>query len=227
MNFMRSLFCPCSTTSRCLRCSLLYITSSEYLRMKALKHLALLLACIILPGVLTSQTSVKLEREVRIDAAEVPASAREFISSCDFSGKVKWYQEFGKSATTYEAKTTHRNTKYSIEFDADGQIEDIEYEVEFETLPAKVRERMHLALCKYYDHYSIVKTQVQWTGPTAILLANVQNPSVRTEPTIRFEIVLKGKSEKVRRLYEVLFEENGDLISRYELVPRNTDHLDY
>ena len=64
----------------------------------------------------------KYEKEYRIKYEEVPKSALNFINSINFSNKIKWYKEESLKSYTYEAKTIHKDIKFSVEFDIDDVI---------------------------------------------------------------------------------------------------------
>ena len=81
----------------------------------------------------------KYEKEYRIKTAKVPQAALEFIHSAGFAKKVKWYREEGLTSNSIEAKTKHHKTKYSIEFNTAGEIEDVEYIIQWEDMPALTR----------------------------------------------------------------------------------------
>ena len=106
----------------------------------------------------------KYEKEYRIKIAKVPQAALEFIHSAEFSKKVKWYREEGLTSNSIEAKTKHHKTKYSVEFNTAGEIEDVEYIIQWQDIPALTRAKIERLLDSIYQKKRLVKIQVQLTG---------------------------------------------------------------
>ena len=176
-------------------------------------------------AVLLSQ--VKYEKEYRIHSRLVPESALAFLEQLPFQRSVKWYKEESLTATTYEAKTKENGQKYSIEFDSTGLIEDIEVKIKWISIRETVRASIDQSLRQDFEKYRLIKIQRQWTGSVEDLVEAVKSESAGTQIIVRYEMVIKGKSETGWQWYEVTFSDAGDLLSRKQIILRNTDNLEY
>jgi hypothetical protein len=190
-------------------------------------RLIILMVGMQLAAVGTLRGQVKFEREVRIKQEEVPIAALDFVATCAFPQKVKWYLEESFSGTSVEAKTKADGVRYSIEFDTLGRLEDVEREVDWATIPFSVRTEMEKFLATEYSKFRIRKVQEQWTGPEAIISALVRGEDPSQYYITRYEVVLKGKTESEVAWYEYLFSEDGAFLERSRIVFRNTDNLDF
>lgn len=76
---------------------------------------------------LQGQAQEKIERETGVKKDEVPMAAVEFMEDA-FEGarKIKWYYEETSGKQSYEAKLKWEGRMNSIEFNANGLVEDIE-----------------------------------------------------------------------------------------------------
>ena len=80
-------------------------------------------------------SQVKYEKEYRIKNDEIPDNIKSYLKTVTFKNKIKWYKEEGLYKYTYEAKTSHNNLNFSIEFDSLGIIEDVEFKIEWKSVP--------------------------------------------------------------------------------------------
>lgn len=194
---------------------------------RCIRYLLLLLSA--LPaGAPAAVAQVKYERETRIRPPAAPAPARAFADSALLGvRKIRWYQEFGLNAFSYEAKAKKDGRCYSIEFDTAGKVQDVEVEIKLSDLDAGLRQKIDATLSGLFAHYKITKTQLQWTGPEPVLQALIRAGAGPENYTERVEIVFKCRENGRPKLYEALFDPSGALLSKLEIIPRNTDNLDY
>lgn len=169
----------------------------------------------------------KYEKEYRIKTAKVPQAALEFIRSAGFSKKVKWYREEGLTSNSIEAKTKHHKTKYSVEFNTAGEIEDVEYIIQWEDIPVLTRINIERLLDSIYQNKRLVKIQVQLTGEKKELLQALIEPQAELNLITQYEIVLNGVRKGIYERYEYLFSQNGEIKRRAKIILKNTDHLEY
>lgn len=170
----------------------------------------------------------KFEKEYRINAVEAPAAAQAFISKCAFDGKVKWYREESQDGKTIEAKTKHRQERYSIEFDSAGALLDVEKTVRFKRLNPQTRKQLCTSLDRRFLKYKISKTQIQWTAPANDALTELIKTGTSAKTYTRhYELVLKAKSDGTWAVYELLLEENGAVVQELKVVQRHTDNLEF
>lgn len=189
------------------------------------------LLCSLLPALLTAApaaiSQVKYEREIRLRPADIPAKARAFADAALGAQKMKWYKEINVDFFSYEAKAKKEGRRYSIEFDTAGRVQDVETEIDFSGLDAVLRQKIDSVLSRLFTRHKVAKTQLQWTGPEPVLQELVRSGATEKTYTQRVEIVFKCRENSQPKLYEALFDTSGALLSKIEIVPRNTDNLDY
>ncbi len=185
---------------------------------------ALLLA-LMLPFLAGAQ--VKFEREYRVAAKEIPAPARFFAEKAFPGQKIKWYKEERLESFSFEAKVRRRGTSFSVEFDSLGTIEDVEMLLSFSEIDEPVRKNIEARLGSTFCKYRIQRVQRQLTGQEQALAELVSEGATGLPFAVRYEIVARGKKDKASGLYELLFDDKGALLDMKEIIPRNTDILDY
>lgn len=169
----------------------------------------------------------KFEKESRIKQKDVPSNALLFMDSLNFRAKIKWYKEEGLSKKSIEAKFKHNKTKYSIEFDTLGNIEDIEIEVNWQDIESDITDSVAMQFKLDCSKYKIIKVQKQFTGSENELFSPLINGIHSEQLKIKYEIIVRCNQEKKVDLFEYLFNEKGNLISKSKIVFKNSSHLEY
>jgi hypothetical protein len=175
----------------------------------------------------TLLAQIKTEREYRIKDNQVPIKALKFIDSCFFTKKVKWYVEESHEGKSIEAKTVHRNYKYSIEFDTAGNILDVEKTVPFESLEEELKKSIQLSFDSVFSNYKIVKTQIQWQGEDTSLIELIATGRTTDQYILMYEIVVKGRKEKIQNFYEALLDKEGKIVKILRIKTRNAANLEF
>jgi len=169
----------------------------------------------------------KYEREYSIKSNAVPEKALKFVNAIFKGAKIQWYGEESLNGTTIEAKLKASGKKYSIEFDKSGEIQDVEILSSFKDIPSKTRNVMKGNLEKEFKKFKVDKTQVQWTASESVLKEALSSESTPASVQVRYEVIVKASKSKISNYYEVLFENNGKIISTHEIVQRNANNLIY
>lgn len=169
----------------------------------------------------------KFEKETRLREDKVPEQALSFLNEIQNTKKVKWFLEEGLEKKSIEAKFKANGTKYSIEFDLSGNIEDVEQNMKWERLAQLLKEKIHGRFASSCASHKVIKLQVQYLGSPAALLAKINANENFGDLHINYEIVVKCKSNKSISLYEYLFNDLGEFISSYKLIFNNSSHLEY
>jgi ribosomal protein S6 len=185
----------------------------------------LLFSIMLGPSVVCAQQ--KVEKEVRIRENEVIATARGFVDSLDVKTKVRWYEESGISHITYEAKTRHQGHHYSIEFSADGRLEDVEVEIKMTEIPRPVRQQMETQLQARFEKYVVRKVQRQYQGSRPALRQFINEGVAGREILQQYEVVIASRQQNSYRQYEVLFSEAGEILQLSEILLQDIQHLEY
>ena len=183
-----------------------------------------LLVSLSLPLTALAQTKVEIERSV--DEAEVPEVAVRWLTETyQPTPKVRWYFERTSGAVSYEAKLRQAGHWHSVEFTEDGALEDIEIKINKRSLPKETYQGIAAYLDTTYTRHRIRKIQRQLSGDARAVQASIREaPS--DEVTIRYELEFYGNGEK-KALWEGLFDDQGKLLNRREVVLRPTDNLAY
>ncbi|WP_027878570.1 hypothetical protein [Mesoflavibacter zeaxanthinifaciens] len=168
----------------------------------------------------------KYEQESKISFTNVPEKARLFVSKIIQSKKVKWYKEQSNNGISFEAKSKFKGEKYSIEFDTNGTIEDIEIEKKWNDLPKTIQQNIINSLQNTFIKHKIRKIQIQFSAEEKDLI-NYFKDDVKNNITVKYEIVVKGKSDSGKHLFELLFNHKGQLEATSKIVFRNTDNIEF
>lgn len=174
-----------------------------------------------------SFSQVKYEREYRIAAKEAPAPARAFTEKAFPGQKIKWYKEERLGSFSFEAKARRHGVGFSVEFDSTGTIEDVEMLLSFSEIGDLARKNIETKLGSLFSRHKVQRVQRQLTGREQALEELVSGGTTILPFEVRYELVARGKKDKATGLYELLFDEKGELLDMKEIIPRNTDILDY
>ena len=172
-------------------------------------------------------TQVKYEKEYRINKNNIPENIKSYLDTITFKNKIKWYKDEGLNKYTYEAKTSHRNLNFSIEFDSLGIIEDVEFEIEWKNIPKLVKKNIETYLDSTYKKKKILKVQTQYTGKPENLIDLIKDIELNDRLIRKYEIVLKGKENEKFQMMEYLFSNEGKFEDKATIIIKNTDNLEY
>lgn len=162
----------------------------------------------------------KKEYEKRIPKTEFPAQALELLNPYMANAKrLRFYKEFDGKNESYEAKFKMDKQWFSVEFYAEGMLQDIEMKVKFKHLPDAVSQKISNYFKEQYDRWKIEKTQLQYQDIT-VLLSNSH-----VENFNGLEIILATKTNGKLTKYELNFDSEGNFISKRKVVRRSYDFL--
>ena len=191
----------------------------------AIKNILLVILC--LSHLFNSYSQTKYEREYRIKAGQVPSSALEFICESAEGSMIKWYFEENQQGNSVEAKFKRDQKKFSVEFDTEGQIQDIEIKTNWESIPVQVQSQLKNDLDSCFSKYHINKIQIQYSGDKSILTKIIQNGNVQGPITTQYELVVSGRKDGEHKQCEVTLDESGNVIEVLHIVHKNSDNLEY
>ena len=186
--------------------------------------------CIILIALIStiSLSQEKFEKEYRINFSEAPQKAQQIITKWKFPKKVKWYAEESNDGKTFEAKTCYKKHRYSIEFAETGEILDVEKTVKFKKLESNLQSLIVKQLTTNFKKYRIKKTQIQFNGAENELYKMVFDvKSMSTSIKINYELIVKAKKDSDYDLYEILFDEKGNILKELKFKPVNSINLEF
>ena len=170
----------------------------------------------------------KMEREKRIKKEEIPPAALKLLEDqLSKAKKTRYFLETDIDHMSYEIKFLLEGNAYSVEFDSNGQLEDVEMLVNFTKLKSELKDRIRDHL-KQYDNFKIKKVQKQFSSGSQsdeeVINAAMQN--LPTE-TVRYEMIVETKAKGSWKIYEMLFDDSGNFISQKRVVGRLEDNILY
>lgn len=192
--------------------------------MKRLKTLAFVL--ILIHCFTHAIAQEKVEKEESIQKSEVNSQALSFVEAANFGKKIRWYKEYGIKKESIEAKVKFRRNWFSIEFDSNGNLEDIEQVIKFRKLPKNVRTVISDDLAKRFDKFRVLRTQLQWLEDPKTLLTFFNDKNGRPAAE-GYELEVEGFLDGKISTYEVTCTNSGEILSVLQYVPRPTDNLDF
>ena len=188
-----------------------------------------LLLMMFLTPFITSSAQGKLEIERSIKPQEVPQAARDWIErAIESPPHINWIHETTNEKESIEAKFKWNKQFYSVEFDIDGVLEDIEKTIPLKTLSKSVRKNLSDYFKSNYKNSNIEKIQIQYTGQSDTLEAIFSSNS---EPprgvTIQYEIIYYGKDDAGKNIWEGLFDEAGEFIQKHLVILPSADNMNF
>jgi len=189
-------------------------------------YLLLAMCCLVQIG--TAQN--KYERESRIDVEEFPKKSYTLIQEyLEDAKRVRFYQETDSTKKSYEAKFKKGRLHYSVEFDQNGALEDVEFKIKERDIPNDTWGTILYYLDKNHTKYRIKKIQQQYTviegQATQETLHNAFQNLIL--PEVNYELVFAAKENKGYQEYEALFDSEGKLIRIRKSFPPSYDHVLY
>ncbi len=169
----------------------------------------------------------KREKEFRISEEKIPSKAVSLIKSINTSGRIKWYYEENESGNSYEAKFKKKKKKISIEFGLKGNLQDVEIKIKEKEIPEKAQFEIRDFLDKYFSKYRILKIQQQFIDSAETLVNKLRNNSLLRETPNYYEIEVYGKKNNISKMMEFRFDSTGKMKILREIIPNNSDHLEY
>lgn len=171
----------------------------------------------------------KYEREHRILKSQFPALAIATIDENVVNFKrIKFYKETDSTKISYEAKLKKDKLWYSIEFNEEGMLEDIEVLIEPTDVPNDTYAKITNYLNNNFTKYKIKRLQQQYPSNKEqvkdIFKNAFQNLILSSN---NYEIMVVGKKDEGYLDYEILFDANGNFKKIRTSLPPNYDHVLY
>jgi len=193
------------------------------------KFTAILCFLLLFFGLFSSAQN-KYEREYRIRKIQFPKKALGYIEEkLTNARRIRFYKETDSLKISYEAKFKKDRLWYSIEFNQEGDLEDIEILIGAVDIPDEAFNSLKTYLSQYFKKYRIRKIQQQYPftegeSPEVTIKNAFQNLML---PSINYELIVTGKKEKNFEQFEVLFDAEGNFKSIRKSLPPNYDHVLY
>lgn len=173
----------------------------------------------------------KNEQETRINKVDFPKSALQLLEHLPKKSKrIKYYKETDNTIITYEAKLKLNKRKYSIEFDEQGHLEDVEITLRKHDLKKEVFETIKEYLGGQYKTFYLLKIQKQYKKEPTDQALSVLNEAISFsyQAKTNFEIIAQVQDEDTStRLMEFTFSYMGSLIHARTIEPSSYEHVLY
>lgn len=172
----------------------------------------------------------KNESEQRILLIDLPLEVQELTYTLpDDIKKLKYYRETDGEKSSFEIKFKYHKSFYSIEFNSDGIIEDIEKTISIKEINHITRLSIQNHFDSLYSKTKILKIQLQFlfnkdTEPK-LFIENSLKPN--SQQYINLEIIAEIKKEKEKLIKEFTFSKKGEYIMSRELATSSYEHLLY
>ncbi len=198
----------------------------------SMKHCRLLVFTALLPVLTAQAQDVKNEVETSISREAMPEKALTLLEPVlSEARKVRFYRETNGEQVSYESKLKWKGHQYSIEFKEDGSLLDAEKLVRYGSLPKEVREAVNGRLEKEFGRHRVRRTQVQFSaGRSGVSDQEIIEILGRSEPgpaTVRYELEVDVTAPSHLGAYELLFDPDGNLLERRQIVRRSLDNILY
>jgi len=187
-----------------------------------------ILRCLLLLS-LSLPAQIKQEQEIRIDREMFPDRSLELLEG-HLQGvrKLRFYQEIENGEMSYEAKFKKGRLHYSVEFQKNGELEDVEFIIKKRDIPNDSWEAIQGHLDLHYPRNRIIKIQQHHPlvegDPQKTLHQAFQNLIL---PSIRYEVVFSAKTDGGFQIHEIMFDAHGELILMRRSLPPNYNHVLY
>ncbi|MEY8020676.1 hypothetical protein AB8P51_07595 [Muriicola sp. SD30] len=172
----------------------------------------------------------KYEREFRIRKSQFPQNALEQIEDqIKDARRLRFYKEIDSATISFEVKFKKDRLHYSVEFNSEGELEDIEVLIKEVDIPTDVFSSVSDYLEGNCTNFKIRRLQQQYPVTEKQHMEKVIKDAFQNLilPYINYEMVVFCKTDAGREEYEYLFNSDGVFISRRKSLPPNYDHILY
>ncbi len=177
----------------------------------------LLSVILILLGNAAFSQETKNEVEKRIKEAEMPAEAIHTLKTLPINlNRTKFYLESDNEHSSFEAKVKLKGHKYSIEFDKNGELLDIEIAIDLDEIPENITKSIKNYLKNTYERHKIEKIQEHF------IPANTRDAFDERKNPDKYEFIVatKNKENKLEEM-EIRFDSTGKELETRKVIRRS------
>lgn len=171
-----------------------------------------------------AQSTEKIEKEEKITLDLIPKSMEKAVVEIGYARKkVRYYRETDGEKVSYEAKLRYRGKKYSIEFNENGILEDVEIDTRKRKISKEALLNIESVLDTMARKYLIEKIQEQYLAKhktTTQVKENISNNKIDN-----YELIVAFKDKRTIYRKEMLFDKKGNLISLRDVKRLEYDFL--
>ena len=213
---------------------------STALRWKAMHRLGLLLLAggmvLALTPVRAHAQEPKQEVERSVDRAALPPAALTLLDGwwgTDGTDGVRaraYYRETDGTSMSYEAKFDWQGSRWSIEFDDDGVLQDVEQLIDYDDLPSAVQTGLHVYLDSTFATATLTRVQRQFTFAEVTSAADLLRALADADAEgvyIAYELEVNARDGRTIAAFELTVDDTGRLVQQRRIERRSTDNLLY
>jgi len=167
--------------------------------------------------ILSARGQEKMELERRITVDEFPQEALlEINPYLEDAKAVKYYQESDGSKFSFEVKMKKAKLRYSVEFDTQGLLEDVEIGINEVDIPTASLTAIKEDLNKRFSRFKIRKIQQQYRHTSDKAVSETLHEAFQNLllPDLRYELIVGGREGKVFQSYEMLYNAEGKFLNK-------------
>lgn len=193
-----------------------------------MKIVTLVILNLLLVTSLWSQS--KNEREQRVELQEFPEAAIAIIEQLPSNVKrIKLYKEQDGDKQSFEAKFKYKKQNYSLEFDTNGIIEDLEVTLKIKKVEGKTASKIEAYFNKNYSKSKLIKVQQQYlfhsTLDSRTFVETIFNK--KSTAKINYEIIAEVTKDGKRNIKEFTFDNDGGFLNFRIVNPSSYEHVLY
>lgn len=171
---------------------------------------------------LVSQTWAQEKKEIekKVDPSVFPSEAINKLKLyLEDAKKIRYYYEIDGKEESYEAKFKKNHHRYSVEFDSQGNLEDVEVQVRFSQLSNLTKKSIKEYLNEYFERWKIEKIQLQYYNLERI------NQLIDWNEKVPLEIIVATKTNGKLEKFELQFSENIECISKRKVIRQSYEFV--
>ncbi|APU67863.1 hypothetical protein [Christiangramia flava] len=167
----------------------------------------------------------KAEKEESINRTEMPEKAQQYLAENlpQHARKVRYYFETDGDRKSYEAKFKFQKHRYSVEFSAPGQLEDIEIEVDHNELDEEIFQKISRHIDRENERFRIEKIQLQFLPDTTGKLP-LEKVGFQAQPA-NYELIVATKNSGKLEKFEMTFDAQGNFVKKRKATRISYDYL--
>jgi hypothetical protein len=168
---------------------------------------------------------VKMEKELKVQRSRVPVKALKWLDDAiDQKNQLKWYYQTDGDYDSFEAKFKRNRKSFSVEFNTEGIIQDIEIKEHWRKLPLLVRNNISDYLQTQFSKSRVDNVEIQYSGSEEALKKWESNNGT-SQIEVKYEIEFYGKAKNNKKFWEGLFDRDGNILGKREIIISPSNNL--
>ncbi|HSV87384.1 MAG TPA: hypothetical protein VLH61_01950 [Bacteroidales bacterium] len=187
---------------------------------------------IFIPLVLFSQEVEKIEFEKRVTKDQFPEQIiQELGEYLENSRRIRFFQEFDGIQYTWEIKMVFNRISFSIEYNPDLTLLDIEVLENWRRLSPLVKEPLAVYFNQHYVRYKIRRVQQQFLPQPGRdqneFIASILKGPMPPAQAYELEAEVKGINNNEFGSFEFLFDKDFQLKEKRKIIPLSDVNLHF